>query len=41
MKYYDDDGTYALAVADAVREHAHKTREDLRHELEGENVDLI
>lgn len=29
----DDDGTFALAVADAVTEHASKSREDWRLEL--------
>ncbi|KAL0957929.1 hypothetical protein HGRIS_000110 [Hohenbuehelia grisea] len=34
LKYYDDDGTYALAAANAVTEHASKTREEWKHELE-------
>jgi len=29
----DDDGTFALAVADAVDEHASKSRDDWRLEL--------
>ena len=33
----DDDGTFALAVAEAVLEHASKSRDDWRLELE--NVD--
>ncbi|KAJ7230547.1 hypothetical protein GGX14DRAFT_583780 [Mycena pura] len=33
LKYYDDDGTYALAVADAVTAHALKTREEWKNEL--------
>jgi hypothetical protein len=32
----DDDGTYALAVADAVAAHASKSREQWRLELENE-----
>ncbi|KAJ6518100.1 hypothetical protein C8R47DRAFT_1086007, partial [Mycena vitilis] len=34
LKYYDDDGTYALAVALAVTKHASKTRAQWREELE-------
>ncbi|KAJ7677168.1 ubiquitin-conjugating enzyme/RWD-like protein [Mycena rosella] len=34
LKYYDDDGTYALAVADAVAKHASKTRAQWQEELE-------
>jgi ubiquitin-protein ligase len=34
LKYYDDDGTYALAAAKAVNEHASKTRDEWRRELE-------
>jgi hypothetical protein len=30
----DDDGTYALAAAKAVNEHASKTRDEWRRELE-------
>ncbi|KAF8813008.1 hypothetical protein BYT27DRAFT_7181963, partial [Phlegmacium glaucopus] len=33
LKYYDDDGTFALAVADAVDKHASKSRDDWRLEL--------
>lgn len=33
LKYYDDDGTFALAVADAVDEHASKNRDGWRLEL--------
>ncbi|KAJ7719267.1 hypothetical protein B0H16DRAFT_407841 [Mycena metata] len=33
LKYYEDDGTYALAVADAIRVHASKTRTQWREEL--------
>ena len=32
----DDDGTFALAVAEAVFEHASKNREQWRQELENE-----
>jgi len=35
----DDDGTFALAVADAVAEHASKSREHWRLELEEEGSD--
>ncbi|KAJ7472962.1 ubiquitin-conjugating enzyme/RWD-like protein [Mycena galericulata] len=34
LKYYEDDGTYALAVAEAITKHAGKTREQWREELE-------
>ncbi|KAJ7714800.1 ubiquitin-conjugating enzyme/RWD-like protein [Mycena metata] len=34
LKYYDDDGTYALAVADAVKKHAAKTRAEWQEELD-------
>ncbi|KAK7050214.1 putative bifunctional E2/E3 enzyme [Favolaschia claudopus] len=34
LKYYEDDGTYALAVADAIKAHASKTRTEWREELE-------
>ncbi|KAJ7446553.1 hypothetical protein FB451DRAFT_1412223 [Mycena latifolia] len=34
LKYYDDDGTYALAVADAVAKHASKTRAQWQEELD-------
>ncbi|KAJ6599756.1 hypothetical protein DFH09DRAFT_1503902 [Mycena vulgaris] len=34
LKYYEDDGTYALAVADAVTKHASKTRAQWRGELD-------
>ncbi|KAJ6568826.1 hypothetical protein B0H19DRAFT_687778 [Mycena capillaripes] len=37
LKYYEDDGTYALAVADAIATHASKTRAQWREEL-GEEV---
>ncbi|KAJ8457542.1 hypothetical protein ONZ45_g18274 [Pleurotus djamor] len=33
MKYYDDDGTYALAAANAVKTHASKTRKQWSNEL--------
>ncbi|KAJ7728334.1 hypothetical protein B0H16DRAFT_242968 [Mycena metata] len=33
LKYYEDDGTYALAVADAIAVHASKTRAQWREEL--------
>ncbi|TFK70123.1 hypothetical protein BDN72DRAFT_896704 [Pluteus cervinus] len=33
LKYYDDDGTYALAAATAVREHASKSRAHWKQEL--------
>ncbi|KAJ7670709.1 hypothetical protein DFH06DRAFT_1468485 [Mycena polygramma] len=33
LKYYEDDGTYALAVANAVATHASKTRAQWREEL--------
>ncbi|TFK70120.1 hypothetical protein BDN72DRAFT_795723 [Pluteus cervinus] len=33
LKYYDDDGTYALAAANAVQEHASKSREQWKKEL--------
>lgn len=33
LKYYDDDGTYALAVANAVTKHASKTRQEWQREL--------
>ncbi|KAJ7021307.1 hypothetical protein C8F04DRAFT_1141408 [Mycena alexandri] len=33
LKYYEDDGTYALAVADAISAHASKTRAQWREEL--------
>ncbi|PVF92994.1 hypothetical protein CPB86DRAFT_142196 [Serendipita vermifera] len=33
LKYYDDDGTYALAVANAVTKHASKTRQEWEQEL--------
>ncbi|KAF7335602.1 putative bifunctional E2/E3 enzyme [Mycena venus] len=36
LKYYEDDGTYALAVADAIKAHASKTRSQWREELGGE-----
>jgi hypothetical protein len=32
----DDDGTYALAVAEAVDEHALKSRDDWRLELDSD-----
>ena len=35
----DDDGTFALAVADAVTEHASKSREDWRIELAAADFD--
>ncbi|KAJ6627692.1 hypothetical protein B0H10DRAFT_1905503 [Mycena sp. CBHHK59/15] len=34
LKYYDDDGTYALAVADAVKKHASKSRMQWKEELD-------
>ena len=34
----DDDGTYALAVANAVAEHALKTREEWQHEFYDEQL---
>ncbi|KAJ7106228.1 hypothetical protein C8R44DRAFT_805910 [Mycena epipterygia] len=34
LKYYEDDGTYALAVAEAVTKHAAKTRAQWRAELD-------
>lgn len=34
LKYYDDDGTYALAVADAVAKHASKSRAQWQDELD-------
>ncbi|KAJ7908688.1 ubiquitin-conjugating enzyme/RWD-like protein [Mycena leptocephala] len=33
LKYYEDDGTYALAVAKAIATHASKTRAQWREEL--------
>ncbi|KAJ6451921.1 hypothetical protein C8R45DRAFT_1041477 [Mycena sanguinolenta] len=35
LKYYDDDGTYALAVAEATTKHAAKTRAQWKTELDG------
>ncbi|KAJ7484167.1 hypothetical protein FB451DRAFT_1169243 [Mycena latifolia] len=34
LKYYEDDGTYALAVADAVAKHTSKSRAEWRGELD-------
>ncbi|KAF8638721.1 hypothetical protein AX16_010444 [Volvariella volvacea WC 439] len=39
LKYYDDDGTYALAAANAVKRHALKTRGEWRRGLDaGSNL---
>ncbi|KAF7342761.1 putative bifunctional E2/E3 enzyme [Mycena sanguinolenta] len=35
LKYYDDDGTYALAVAEATAKHAAKSRAQWKAELDG------
>ncbi|KAJ7581814.1 hypothetical protein C8J56DRAFT_1029289 [Mycena floridula] len=40
LKYYDDDGTYALLAAEAVQEHAWKTREAWRTELEDDVMEV-
>ncbi|KAF8638741.1 hypothetical protein AX16_010464 [Volvariella volvacea WC 439] len=37
LKYYDDDGTYALAAANAVKEHALKTRGEWKRELDADS----
>ncbi|KAG6844814.1 hypothetical protein H0H87_003481 [Tephrocybe sp. NHM501043] len=34
LRYYDDDGTFALAAAKAVSEHASKSRSEWREELD-------
>ncbi|KAJ7689505.1 hypothetical protein B0H14DRAFT_3051045, partial [Mycena olivaceomarginata] len=39
LKYYEDDGTYALAVADATAKHASKTRAQWKAELELDEED--
>ncbi|KAJ6627689.1 ubiquitin-conjugating enzyme/RWD-like protein [Mycena sp. CBHHK59/15] len=39
LKYYDDDGTYALAVAKSVAKHASKTRMQWKKDLDTRRED--